>query len=189
MFWDNRGFAQVSADVQQEIKTPSLQDKNDANLFRAVTQEHVDMLARVRREMKDRTREDHRLYDEMYSFGVISVDPASESAKFFVVDVNVSGVAIPYKNSVGESKTLTVDMTRSIMLHKCNETADTVMVEGACYFVDGYSVNVCGYIQKRSGGVVLYLSLGGSAYINGAICIPNGRTDIATTIDHVHAYT
>lgn len=189
MFWDERGFAQVTTAVKPEIKTPALQDKNDINLFKGITQEHVDMLARVRKEKKERIFEDSKLWDEMHSFGTITSSPLVDATRFYYLHMNQEVITLPCKDVAGTAASLSVDMRRDVMLHKSGSDAESIYLEGECHFVDGYSVAVCAYIQKNSGKVVVYCSLGGAAYINGMLYIPAGRDNFVADIDDIDAYT
>lgn len=74
MFWDNRGFARVDIKPAQEMKTPNLNTQDEVNLFKAITQEHVAMLKRVKKEEDARILADTQLRDEMHSFGMIECD-------------------------------------------------------------------------------------------------------------------
>lgn len=82
MFWEDRGFVQPATQAEVEFNTPDLKDKNDVNLMKAITQEHVSMLKRVKKEEKERIYQDSLLQDEMHSFGMIACDLFDKELKF-----------------------------------------------------------------------------------------------------------
>lgn len=184
MFWDNRELATVEIDTG--VKAPVLTE-NDANLFKGIAQEHTAMLARVRQEKKERERADGQLEEEMHSFGVIPADPASSAARFYYVEVNDT-VSIPCRDAAGDVTHLAATLAGVLSLSRFGEDGESVKLSGAWYDVDGFTLAVVAHIQKSTGAGALYISLAGAAYIDNALYIPDGRTNLAVTADKLKAY-
>lgn len=179
MFWDNRGFVSPNTQAELDFNTPELKDKNDVNLMKAVTQEHVSMLKRVKKEERERIYQDSLLRDEMHSFGLVPCESTDADIVAFNVTLKTKAGAnmwvykIPIAGGAISSGNWGMSLNVGTTLHfrKCGRWPDGT--NSFVTYFDKYKIRAD---VNTDGEFSFYVGTDGAMFDGSNLVMTTGRT-------------
>ena len=201
MFWDNRGFAQVDVKPAQEMKTPDIRTQDEVNLFKAVTQEHVSMLKRVKKEEEARILADTQLRDEMYSFGMIDCDIFDSDLKMLkltiaddaVIDLPCRSTGVTAFSVKSDTYRITIPKGTIIYLHPIGRGTTSKKTFVGAYGIMPINGTLLAFNITYSEVFtnILGVSLADAFYTSGEILFPDSEqapAEIGIALSDMHGY-